>query len=374
MKTKRLYVDLHVLQTMPPSCVNRDDMGSPKTAIFGGATRARVSSQAWKRAMRLKFCELFSNEELGKRTVEVVAMVVNEIKKISPDCDAEKAAAGAAKALTLAGLKIAGYDKDGNPKKSDGKKGESDKKKNVSEALFFFSNPQARAVAKLVSENDFDVKKLKEAIKNEPSFDMVLFGRMVAGDAAMNYDAVAQVAHCISTHAVTNEYDYFVAVDDYNNDTAGAAHLGTVEFNSATLYRYATVNVGELAKQLGEDAPRVLNGFVNAFVSSIPTGKLNTFANNTTTDIVYVAVREDQPVNLCGAFEAPVAGKNGYVAASIDKMLKYAKEKYENFVDSPVRSFAVGEGFSDLAETLKFKELLKELEKEIKERIGALKE
>lgn len=36
MDTKRLYVDFHVLQTVPPSCVNRDDTGSPKTAVYGG--------------------------------------------------------------------------------------------------------------------------------------------------------------------------------------------------------------------------------------------------------------------------------------------------------------------------------------------------
>ena len=27
---KRLYVDFHILQTVPPSCINRDDTGSPK--------------------------------------------------------------------------------------------------------------------------------------------------------------------------------------------------------------------------------------------------------------------------------------------------------------------------------------------------------
>lgn len=37
--SKNLYIDLHVIQTLPPSCVNRDDTGSPKTAIYGGVTR-----------------------------------------------------------------------------------------------------------------------------------------------------------------------------------------------------------------------------------------------------------------------------------------------------------------------------------------------
>lgn len=57
MNNNRYYIDLHVLQTVPPSCVNRDDTGSPKTAVYGGVTRARVSSQAWKHAMREMFKE-----------------------------------------------------------------------------------------------------------------------------------------------------------------------------------------------------------------------------------------------------------------------------------------------------------------------------
>ena len=74
---KRLYVDFHVLQTVPPSCINRDDTGSPKTAIYGGVTRARVSSQAWKHAMRQAFVEesLLDEEDVGKRTKKVTELV-----------------------------------------------------------------------------------------------------------------------------------------------------------------------------------------------------------------------------------------------------------------------------------------------------------
>ena len=55
MRRESMFVDIHVLQTVPPSCINRDDTGSPKTAIYGGATRARVSSQSWKHAVREYF-------------------------------------------------------------------------------------------------------------------------------------------------------------------------------------------------------------------------------------------------------------------------------------------------------------------------------
>ena len=76
---ERIYVDLHVLQTVPPSCVNRDDTGSPKTARYGGVTRARVSSQAWKRVMRLKFQEMLTADEVSKRTKLVVDLIAKEI-------------------------------------------------------------------------------------------------------------------------------------------------------------------------------------------------------------------------------------------------------------------------------------------------------
>ena len=39
-----VFIDFHVLQTVPPSCVNRDDMGSPKTAVYGGAVRASFTN------------------------------------------------------------------------------------------------------------------------------------------------------------------------------------------------------------------------------------------------------------------------------------------------------------------------------------------
>ena len=54
-----LYLDINVIQSVPPNCINRDDTGSPKTAIYGGVKRARVSSQSWKKAMRDYFKENF---------------------------------------------------------------------------------------------------------------------------------------------------------------------------------------------------------------------------------------------------------------------------------------------------------------------------
>ncbi len=341
----RLYVDVHVIQTLPPSCVNRDDTGSPKTAVYGGAIRARVSSQAWKKAVRDMFRDLFEDEDLGKRTKRVVTMVAEKIQNLGETDDTEKMAE---KALENAGLKT--------------KNGQTD-------ALFFMSEAQAEALAELAVKREKDKKLYKAALKDKPSVDMAMFGRMVASDPSLNYDAAVQVAHSISTHAVHNEYDYFTAVDDLSpEDNAGAGHLGTVEFNSATMYRYATIGVCELKKNLGESTAKAVKNFVKAFVLSMPTGKQNTFANRTVPDLVYVTIRSDQPVNLVGAFEKPIRTREeGYTDASEKALAEYAGRMYEMFVGKPLESFVCGYGknLPSLGQVQPFPEMLEQLENDV---------
>ena len=351
---KRLYVDFHILQTVPPSCINRDDTGSPKTAVYGGVTRARVSSQAWKHAMRAAFAEN-ARLDVGKRTKKVADLVKEQILPLAPDADADKLAK---KALENAGIKF-----DEKSKKDD----------TVTKALFFMSTAQAKALAELAVEGSADKKQYRDALKAAPSMDMALFGRMVADDPSLNSDAAAQVAHSISTHAVQNEYDYFTAVDDCQaEDNAGAGHLGTVEYNSSTLYRYATVNVMELAGQLGAaQAAETVRAFGEAFLFSMPTGKQNTFANRTLPDAVYVTLREDQPVNLCGAFERAVPrSAQGYAAPSKAALAQYAQQMYSSFAEAPAQSFTVGSGLEELAPAQTAKAMLDALEKAVRDALA----
>lgn len=358
MDTKRLYVDLHVLQTVPPSCVNRDDTGSPKTAVYGGATRARVSSQAWKHSIRKMFAEEMEDAvETGKRTLKAIDLVVDELVDLLPEEDQEERKKKAKKALEMAGIKF----------KKDAKK------EDVCSALLFMSKAQARALAELVAEGSKDDKAYKNALNENPTIDMALFGRMVASDASLNYDAAAQVAHSISTHAVQNEFDYFTAVDDCApEDATGAGHLGTVEYNSSTLYRYATVNAVELVKLLGkEHTAEAIRLFAEAFIRSMPTGKQNSFANRTLPDAVYVTLREDQPVNLCGAFEKPVRkSAEGYAEPSKAALKQYARQVYRCFADAPAQSFAVGIGMEELAQTMPLNAMLTALEDAVKEKLS----
>ncbi len=347
---KRLYVDIHVLQTVPPSCVNRDDTGSPKTAVYGGVTRARVSSQAWKYAMREAFRDnaLFDKSDIGKRTKKIQDMIAEEIKVLDSEKDADKLAQKVVKYIAV-----------------------TTEKSGKTSMLIFVSNVQIKKLAELAVSGCDKASDYKEALKNNPSVDIVLFGRMIAigNNETIKDDAASQVAHSISTHAVQNEYDYFTAVDDLEEKNAGAAHIATTEYNSSTLYRYATVNVMELERQLGrEKAAETVKGFTEAFICSMPTGKQNPFANRTLPDAVYVTIREDQPINLCGAFEKAVPkSAEGYVAESKRRLKEYAEQVYETFADVPTKSYVVGTEMSELGESIKLQTLLSKLENAVME-------
>ena len=55
---KGYRIEFHILQSFPVTCLNRDDVGAPKSAMVGGVTRARVSSQCWKRQVRMELQKL----------------------------------------------------------------------------------------------------------------------------------------------------------------------------------------------------------------------------------------------------------------------------------------------------------------------------
>lgn len=74
------FIQLHLLTAYPPANLNRDDMGSPKTAKMGGYDRLRVSSQCLKRTWRTS--EIFENAiEKGVRTKMIGQEALEKISK-----------------------------------------------------------------------------------------------------------------------------------------------------------------------------------------------------------------------------------------------------------------------------------------------------
>ncbi|MFE2163878.1 type I-E CRISPR-associated protein Cas7/Cse4/CasC [Streptomyces sp. NPDC059447] len=309
-QTRRRFIEVHVLQTVPPSNVNRGADGAPKAAFYGGVRRPRVSSQAWKRATRIAFAAMGVDPELlGTRTAgiaEHLGEALAERTGLEPD----KAARLAVALIARLGVKA------------------SKKNAETTAYMLFYGVRQINTIVDLVAERAAELAELPEAklaaalkdtdvqaaIRDGHPIDVALFGRMIADHKGLNVDAACQVAHALATHAAEEEEDYYTAIDDRKpREESGAGMMGRIGYNSATLYRYAAVSLHQLETNLVDEkaALAAATTFVSGFVRSMPTGFINQFAHQTMPQLVAVNVRDTQPVNLVTAFEKPVTAFAG---------------------------------------------------------------
>lgn len=309
-----------MLQNFAPSLLNRDDTGAPKDCDFGSVRRARISSQCLKRAVReyVRDNELIVSDNLAARSKRLVSTLAALVAEQGHDEeDAVKVTE-----IALSGLSLS---------VDEGK----------TQYLLFLGQQELQNLAqeihtywddlhKLIEVDDGSKKKKskKDAKANVPkdlikameaaldggkAVDLALFGRMLADLPSKNRDAACQVAHALSTNAVSREFDFYTAVDDLQpEDTSGADMLGTVEFNSACYYRYAALDISKLIDNLQGDQELALHGlqaFIKASVYALPSGKQNSFAAHNLPNFVAVTVRQEaSPMNLANAFEKPARG------------------------------------------------------------------
>jgi len=299
-------IEFHILQSFPVTCLNRDDVGAPKTAVVGGVPRARVSSQCWKRQVRMAMPTV--GVQLGIRTKQAARLFAQACQ----DLGAEPSLA------ETCGKKLADLI--------------------VDDTLLFISKTEVRAFAEYAREKEFDSSTFKERELSRVSrrainpavdaLDIALFGRMVAKAADMNIEAAASFAHAISTHRVSNEVEFFTALDDLA-DEPGSAHMGSLEFNSATYYRYISLDLGQLSQTLGEEADlkTPVEAFVKALFVAVPHARQATQSGASPWEFARVLVRNGQRLQV--PFETPVQarGNNGYLQASVDALKGYIDKK-----------------------------------------------
>ncbi|WP_284852222.1 type I-E CRISPR-associated protein Cas7/Cse4/CasC [Corynebacterium rhinophilum] len=378
-----LTIDIHALQTLPPSLINRDDTGAPKSAVYGGVPRQRVSSQAWKRAIRKYFESEIDAESVGDRSKRLPEKIARKVQE-HEGWDAERAQKEVAELFKAAGIKT---EVDAKRIKAL-KDSEETTEEELAAAqypqtkyLLFLSPHQIERAAEAIIAADGEKIKKKDALEildTQHSVDMALFGRMVADDAAYNVDAAVQVAHALGIHASAPEFDYFTAVDDLaeEGEETGAGMIGTVQMMSSTLYRYATVNLDGLTRNLdsAENAKQAAVNFVDAFIKSMPTGKINTFANQTMPELIYIAVRDTRPVSLVTAFEEPVEPTTGQSlrVAGAEALAKEEAEFEENYGLQPRAAFVVGlsearQAFAQIADEVTLPELSQRLSSALSE-------
>ncbi|WP_330335337.1 type I-E CRISPR-associated protein Cas7/Cse4/CasC [Streptomyces sp. NBC_00536] len=314
---------MNAIQSVPAANLNRDDLGSPKSVRYGNVNRIRVSSQSWKRVMRHGV-----EQDLGEKAARTRQVPIKVKETLMRAGWPEDLAA-------FAGAQVAA---------SANKKGLALEKAGHTSVLLFLPetgiDELAAVCTELRAELEAALGKAKpaavlptdriEAILKRRTASISLLGRMLAELPGANVDGAAQVAHAFTTHASEPQRDYFTAVDDWLGDSdTGSGHLSTAEFSAGVFYRFATVNVTDLLKNLEGDAKAartVLGSFAEHFVMSLPQAKRNSTAPHTIPDLAYLAVRSHRPLSLAAAFETPVSANRGggFSGPSRDALAAYA--------------------------------------------------
>jgi len=392
-----MFMQIHLLQSMPPGNLNRDDTGQPKKCIFGGVTRGRISSQCLKRNIRhsTQFQEVFG-DELSVRTTYLPRMVANEVTRIKPDISGDEL--DKIKAALASKFK-AEKGKDGSDEEGENKEGqESSKDSSTTDQtgqLVFFPPPFAESIAELLVKfrtehpdaydlfigeskkklSDKEKKALQktigdyfvkpaEAASKSLTVDIGMFGRMTTSDLVVNVEAACQVAHAISTHEVFIESDYFTAMDDKKaeyvstqTEKAGAAFLGSGDtetfFSSAVYYKYLNLDADALKKHLSwtdDAAARAAAVLVHAAARSNPTGKQNAFAAHGIPELILVEVSKSKcPISYANAFLKPVKGDN-LLTESASALCWYVGSVAQAFAPADTRRLllAVGSASVDI--------------------------
>lgn len=342
-------LELHIIQSFPSSCLNRDNVGSPKTAFFGGTQRARISSQCYKRAVRE-----FASKELPKwyngcRTRFLRELIITEL--LSNKLTNEDAAKEADYIVSL----FVGEKKEKDSKKTTQNNSEKKKVKEGSDVLIYSSPSEIKELTGFLSTKYYS---LTESEKNETrkeiakkcknllggcAIDIKLFGRMLAHDPSLNVEAAASFNQVISTHAVKREVDYFTAVEELNSsEDQGAAMIGNVEFNSATMYRYAHVNLDllfsdQFANIPEDDKEAILKTFITSFALAIPKAKRNSMnADTRPVEIIGIVRDKGHPLQASNAFESPIKpSSEGFIQPSVKALNEYIDYELIKWSDSP---------------------------------------
>ncbi|MEM9102449.1 MAG: type I-E CRISPR-associated protein Cas7/Cse4/CasC [Pseudomonadota bacterium] len=317
------FIQLHLLTSYPPSNVNRDDLGRPKTAMMGGFERLRISSQSLKRHWRTS--DMFENalsDYIGTRTkrfgVQIYDVFIEKGVK-------EKSALEWASEIA----KVFG-------------KGKTASKENprdvlLIEQLAHISPNEISDVMQLVdtlaTENRAPEKEELALLKKQHrSVDIALFGRMLASSPEYDVEAACQVAHALSVHSVEVESDYFTAIDDLNTNTGdnrGSAHIDEGNFSAAVFYSYLCINKSLLIENLDgneELANRAIQALTEAAAKVTPKGKQNSFASRAYASYIRAEIGEQQPRSLSVAFLKPVNGDN-----HIEEAIQRLEQQVDHF-------------------------------------------
>lgn len=291
------HIAIHVLTAYPPSNPNRDENGSPKSAIVGGVTRQRISSQCVKRTWRLS--EIMQDLEAHYSTRTRGVGVDSQRSMLDSGMNEKLALKNAISIASVFGK----VDKKKEPQNSE---------------IVVLGAEEVKAVGDLVTTLIADSREpteqeLAALPRTTNSLDVAMFGRMRAAAPNLNTDASIYVSHPLTTNKAVIDADFWTAVDDLKELDAkadgGAGGMGETEFGSGSFYTYVQVNLDGLTKNLGGEAElarKAVIALIHAIATTSPTGHKATFGNEVRASFLRVEVGQPSGNLFCKAFEKPV--------------------------------------------------------------------
>ena len=342
------HITIHTITPMGVNCANRDDMGDVKTAIIGGVTRQRRSSQNIKRAIRTYMAEQGisigyrgrkQHEKLSEVLVRVhgwakedadvasLIWVVSLAKNLKEASKVSEAAANDPNTSSIvANAEIEAWAEVLNAEiPATGHTPAADAVVGGKTGYFPFLGQNG------ISKKFLD--KIKAALATKKSGitpDIALFGRMMASATDLDIAAASSFAHSISTHASSNQQDFYVCKGD-DEDTSGSDMMGHQSFAASVMYGCCHLDLDLLAKNLSHlsvgERQDIVAAFVEGAILTHSGARKNGMAANQLP--AYVRVVVSTGATLEADFTTPVTGN---ILGGSTGRLRWCLEQVTKFI------------------------------------------
>lgn len=347
------FVVVHSLTTVAGVCLNRDMDGLPKSMLYGGTERLRVSSQSLIRAARewIRTHTVSGEQGASSRLLPQQTALCLQNRGIDP-ADAVPAAL---LAVVAAGMSVDPAEPGKTRAMTYVSAGAPDRLAQV--ALTYWDDsgiqrnemeeritagmavgPRARGRKRPPQDDSGPAPDLadslpipmiaaaRDAFAPGLSLEIALFGRFLTEIPGGRIPSAANVAHALSVDPHVLLTDDFTAVDDWQTGGVfGVGMLGAQHLSSGTLYRWACLNrrtlrtnlaaSGAEESQVEEAARRAEQLFTTAITYTLPKAR-SSRTGSAALPTLAIAATSDVPLTAAAAFETPIEPPAGEEAAA----------------------------------------------------------
>jgi len=314
---KGVSLEVHVIQTLPPSRVNRGKDGQPKTATMGGVPRARLSSQSQKFRQR--------NTVTTPRTRIPHVAVLRHLVALGGGDVHDQDLQGLVMDLMESRygpyengmLKVATYlsqeESAQFARLAHARLGELQDLRTASVV-----NAKDKAAAATYKDA---LEEVLNGYRPGMSDDVSLYGRFMADLPEERVTAATSYGHGLSVGRDNTAQDFFSAVD---SETGESMHIGDIGLNAPTFYRFAMLDLRQLQRNLARaDILATVREWVHGFMSAVPlSGGHGAYANTLPEHVMLVLRVGGQAITLGNAFTVAAypSGEETLLAAAVRKL------------------------------------------------------